>query len=467
MRVATRIYGRAILGTVVTSIAVLTGMFAIVHATVVEVGQSWAHRLVDRELVAGWRARCEVDPANATIEGADGVRVVPFDVRTGRSRSGRVDAALAEALQRGEPSSVRVDWFGRVEGARLLVASGHEGPCSAFQIDRPLDRLAVKEIRVAWATAIFVATFMLLVGALVGVLRPLLARLAILERAVAGVGSPEVARLVTGPDELGTIADAMARAFEQITADRERILREVRVREEFIADISHDVRTPTTSLQLALEELDELVAIDAPRVRPIVRRALSDVVYIASLVANLAMARKLTSDDGAVAPLRAVDLRNLAERVAVRGAIFAKRQGVTVEYAVGEVPVFVLADATIAEQMITNVVENAIRYNEVGGRVALTLDRDGDARFVIHVRDDGPGVPPEELPRLGERTFRSSLARERDPRGSGLGLAIVRAGCERFGWGCGFVGLAPRGLEVALTGPVLADPTRSTEGLIP
>jgi signal transduction histidine kinase len=457
MRLGTSLYTRVILGTVVTALAVVIGIYAIVHATIVEVGQSWAHRLVDRELLAEWRERCEADPANAASERADGLRVVPFDVRTGRSLSGAVDSALAEELERGAPTAVRVDWLGREVGARLLVAVGREGPCSAFQIDRPLDHLAVKEIRVAWATAIFVAIFVLLVGALVTVLRPLLRRLTILERAVAGVGSPEVARLVTGPDELGTIAEAMARAFEQITLDRERILREVRVRDEFIADISHDVRTPTTSLQLALEELDEVVAKDAPDARPILRRALADVVYIASLVANLAMARKLTNDDEPLAPLRPVDLRSIAERVAVRGAIFAKRQGVTVEYAVGEDPVLVLADAVIAEQMITNVVENAIRYNEVGGRVALTLDRDGDGRFVVHVRDDGPGVAPDELPRLGERTFRSSFARERDPRGSGLGLAIVRAGCDRFGWGCGFAGLEPRGLEVALAGPVLRE----------
>ncbi len=461
-RLGASLYGRVVVGTVLTALAVLAAVYFIVHATVVDVGRTWGERLVDKARLAEWRASCEADPRHSPQQLGDDLRVVPFDLRSGRSLAGPIDHALASELGPGAASAVRIDWLGRKVGARLLVAAGGEGPCSAFQIDRRLDHLAVKEIRVAWATALFVALFVLLAGALVAVLRPLLRRLSILERAAAGVGSPEVARQVSGADELGTIAEAMARAFEQITLDRERILREVRARDEFIADISHDVRTPTTSLQLALEELDECIAREAPHARPIVRRALGDVVYIASLVANLAMARKLSDDGGSLPPLGPVDLRSVAERVAIRCAIFAKRQGIVVEHALGEEPVLVMSDPVILEQMLTNVVENAIRYNEVGGRVALTLDRRGSGGFVVHVRDDGPGVAPNELPQLGQRTFRSTLARERDPRGSGLGLAIVRAGCDRFGWTCGFASLDPRGLEASIEGRVVSELPHAT-----
>lgn len=462
-RLRTSLYGRVVIGTVLTAAVVVAAVYFIVHATLLDVGRTWGERLVDRTRLAEWRASCEIDPRHGAQELGDGLRVVPFDVRGGRSLAGSIDHALASELEAGAPSAVRIDWLGRTVGARFLVAAGGDGPCSAFQIDRRLDHLAVKEIRVAWATAIFAALFVLLAGGLVAVLRPLLRRLSILERAAAGVGSPEVARQVSGSDELGTIAEAMARAFEQITLDRERILREVRVRDEFIADISHDVRTPTTSLQLALEELDERVALEAPDARPLVRRALADVVYIASLVANLAMARKLTDEHAPAPTLRPVDLRSIVERVALRGAIFAKRQGIAVEHALGEEPVLVMCDPVILEQMITNVVENAIRYNEVGGRVALTLDRRGRDGFVVHVRDDGPGVAPRELPQLAQRTFRSTMARERDPRGSGLGLAIVRAGCERFAWTCAFASLEPRGLEVSIAGSVVTEPPPSEE----
>lgn len=460
MRRRLNLYRQVLGGIVMTGAIVVCAMYVIIHATIAEVRETWAARYSAPDQVARWLAACEANPQRGVDVSENGARVLPFDVRTGGSLAGAIDHSLAMELAAGARSAARIDWLGREAGGRVAIASGGMGPCSAFQVDGVVDRLALKELRVAWATAIFVAIFVLLAGGLVAVLRPLLRRLAILERAAAGVGSPEAAREVSGPDELGLIAEAMARAFEQITMDRERILREVRVRDEFIADISHDVRTPTTSLQFALVELDEVLSMQAEtEARPIIRRALADVVYIASLVANLSVARRLSDADEVEKrePLQAVDLRSIAERVVLRGGIFAKRQGVSVEHAIGEEPVLVLSDPVIAEQMLTNIVENAIRYNQQGGRVALTLDRRGASGFVVHVRDDGPGVAPSELPKLGERTFRSSFARERDPRGSGLGLAIVRAGCERFAWTCGFAALDPRGLEVSISGPVIEE----------
>jgi signal transduction histidine kinase len=75
-----------------------------------------------------------------------------------------------------------------------------------------------------------------------------------------------------------------------------------------------------------------------------------------------------------------------------------------------------------------------------------------DGAFTLSVADDGPGVPPAEMPRLGERTFRSDEARQRDPRGSGLGLAITSEVCSRCGWKLGFDRELPRGLRVTLQG---------------
>ena len=72
--------------------------------------------------------------------------------------------------------------------------------------------------------------------------------------------------------------------------------------------------------------------------------------------------------------------------------------------------------------------------------------------FEVVVRDDGAGVTPEELTRLGQRLFRSDEARQRDPRGSGLGLSITSALCDRCGWTLAFANLAPHGLEVTLRG---------------
>jgi signal transduction histidine kinase len=73
--------------------------------------------------------------------------------------------------------------------------------------------------------------------------------------------------------------------------------------------------------------------------------------------------------------------------------------------------------------------------------------------FTLLVTDDGPGVPPAEMPRLGERTFRTDEARQRDPSGSGLGLAITSEICKRCGWKLAFEPHEPRGLRVSIAGP--------------
>ncbi len=75
------------------------------------------------------------------------------------------------------------------------------------------------------------------------------------------------------------------------------------------------------------------------------------------------------------------------------------------------------------------------------------------ASFLLTVVDDGPGVPPAELPRLGDRTFRSDSARQREPQGSGLGLAISGEICRRAGFALRFSQEAPRGLRATVSGP--------------
>ena len=95
--------------------------------------------------------------------------------------------------------------------------------------------------------------------------------------------------------------------------------------------------------------------------------------------------------------------------------------------------------------------------------MAILLEETGD-RFTLVVVDDGPGVPPADLPKIGERTFRSDEARQRDPKGSGLGLAIASEVCRRAGFGLEFAGEAPRGLRATLSGPRLGstDPPHSS-----
>ena len=107
-------------------------------------------------------------------------------------------------------------------------------------------------------------------------------------------------------------------------------------------------------------------------------------------------------------------------------------------------------EATETEKLDATVEVRSLKPDEIAWDQA-------DLRFTV--RDDGPGVTAEALARLGERTFRTDEARQRDPRGSGLGLSITRALGQRCGWSLAFSALEPRGLEAILAGSTV--PPRS------
>jgi len=150
-----------------------------------------------------------------------------------------------------------------------------------------------------------------------------------------------------------------------------------------------------------------------------------------------------------------VDLVELTEQVARRQRMIARQRGIQVNVSHPDAPLEVIGDPTMITQVLTNLVQNAITYNDRGGHVAVLLEQATPDTFSVRVIDDGPGVQPEELARLSARTFRTDAARTRRPEGDGLGLAIVRAVCERHGWTLTIEANEPRGLSVEITGSSL------------
>jgi signal transduction histidine kinase len=120
---------------------------------------------------------------------------------------------------------------------------------------------------------------------------------------------------------------------------------------------------------------------------------------------------------------------------------------------VPEAPLWVEGDVTLVEQAVSNLVHNAVRHNRGGGHVAVVLDEEGASGFRLRVSDDGPGVPPDQIGRLGERRFRTDEARGRHPEGLGIGLSIALGVAERHGFSLSFAANDPAGLRAELRGP--------------
>ncbi len=251
---------------------------------------------------------------------------------------------------------------------------------------------------------------------------------------------------------------ALARAFNDAGARVRTQLTEIQAREEtlrqFVANTTHDVAIPMSVLQGHLSSLDGALASSgdaaaAAAARQHLHDAVKETHYMASLLRNLAVASKL-GDAGAPLGLGPVDLSSLVERVVGRHRPIARATRVELDYAVPDVTLIVQTDATLLEQALSNLVDNAVRYNVAGGHVAVVLDQVGAGGFVLSVTDDGVGVADEELAHMTKRWFRGSEARTRRPDGKGLGLAIAAEACERLGLSLTFGRPAAGGMTAAI-----------------
>jgi signal transduction histidine kinase len=256
---------------------------------------------------------------------------------------------------------------------------------------------------------------------------------------------------VGGGDE---VAD-LARAFDEAARQVRKHVADVEEREgtlrEFVANTTHDVMTPLTVLAGHLDALRPALEHGDEDARQALRDALSEVDYTTSLVANLATAAKLESGGRALA-LHRVDVCALVERVVARHGPLARARGVELNGATPEAEMALEGDVTLLEQAVGNVVQNAVRYNQPGGHVAV-LVREAGAGFEIRVVDDGPGVSAGELDQMTRRGFRGSAARTRSESGRGLGLDITREVCERLGLTLRFGHGDEGGLVVTIEGP--------------
>lgn len=194
------------------------------------------------------------------------------------------------------------------------------------------------------------------------------------------------------------------------------------VRQEFLSNVSHELRTPLTAI-IAFVETLETGAMEDPessqRFLSIIRKNAS---RMHGLIDDIL---ELTAIEGGNVTLRAkpVELYTLIEDVCASLEAKAAAQNVTL---LNNVPqeVMVFADERRLEQMLTNLIDNGIKFSREHGTV--TISHESGTRDNILVQDNGDGIPAQHLERLFERFYRVDRARSRDMGGTGLGLAIVK-----------------------------------------
>ncbi|MBI5711396.1 MAG: HAMP domain-containing protein [Candidatus Eisenbacteria bacterium] len=196
-----------------------------------------------------------------------------------------------------------------------------------------------------------------------------------------------------------------------------------RVRQDFVANVSHELRTPLTSLRGYAETLLEGGLDDAANREGFVRVIRDQAVRLEALAADLLSLAELERP-GARPRGERLDLRELAARQVAAFLPRAAQAGLALALAPGE-PVPVDADRGRLEQVLANLLDNAVKYTERGG-VSVSLGISAGRRAWCEVADTGSGIPPEDQARVFERFYRVDKARSRAQGGTGLGLSIVK-----------------------------------------
>ncbi|WP_104055904.1 MULTISPECIES: cell wall metabolism sensor histidine kinase WalK [unclassified Arthrobacter] len=204
--------------------------------------------------------------------------------------------------------------------------------------------------------------------------------------------------------------------------DHTEIARTEEVRNDFVANVSHELKTPVGAISLLSEALDDAAG-DEEAVRRFAARMSKESARLTSLVQDIIELSRLQSTD-MVDRAREVDLNQLVAEAVEANRLPAENRKTTVVVG-GSVDGAVYGDAKMLTTAFRNLIDNAIRYSPEGSRVGIGLrSRDGMAQ--VSVTDQGPGINPEDQERIFERFYRIDSARSRHTGGTGLGLSIVK-----------------------------------------
>ena len=200
------------------------------------------------------------------------------------------------------------------------------------------------------------------------------------------------------------------------------------MRRDFVADASHELKTPAASIQAAAETVERALKDgDREAASRFAWQVRKEAVRLARIVSDLLDLSRLESERPVIEPVRldrvvGEEVERL-RRQAVEGGL-----GVDVE----SVPVTVRGSVRDLALLVRNLLENAVRYTPQAGRITVTVDQDGDLA-TLTVADTGIGIPTRDLPRIFERFYRVDRARSRETGGTGLGLSIARHVVEQHG----------------------------------
>lgn len=224
------------------------------------------------------------------------------------------------------------------------------------------------------------------------------------------------------------------------------------MRREFVANVSHELRTPLTSIKSYAETLIDGAIDDRDTAVRFLEVIDSEADRMTRLVRDLLQLSRLDNQQMHW-NMREVDFLSLVRSCSdkMQMEAMSKRQTLNC-YSIGDVP-SIIGDSDRIQQVLINIINNAIKYTPEGGEVTVYVGKRTNEVYA-KVKDNGIGIPEEDIPRIFERFYRVDKARSRDMGGTGLGLAIAKEITEAHGGGISISSQKSKGTEVSVSFPI-------------
>ncbi len=223
-------------------------------------------------------------------------------------------------------------------------------------------------------------------------------------------------------NEMNVIADATMKMSQSVKESIEQIEFERMVRQEFFSNVSHELKTPLTSVRGYLELLENNMVADERMKKDFLARIKKETINMTSLINDILMISRLETKEAEVA-LSDVRLAPLVKEVCTSLEPLAQEYQVSISTNCR--PLMMYANTQQLRELLSNLIMNAIKYNKLEGKVEVTVTSEQN-EIVIMVEDTGVGIPEDAKVRIFERFYRVDKGRSKKVGGTGLGLSIVK-----------------------------------------
>ena len=378
---------------------------------------------------ANW-LETEIEEAYAPEANSHFIRIIQQGVGavyvSGPPKDGSFDPTQVPLSNMDQELSRKILIEGRrllIEGARFTTPDGTrfivESGAPYQQIEVVLHGLLVT-FTVYMPFIIFVA-----VGSGYWLMRRSLQPVDEITRRAEGITSSNLSErlpVIRTGDELERLSVSLNRMIERLDGAFQHINR-------FSADASHELRTPLTILQLELEGIAQSHRLN-PSLTDQIGSALEETHRMSHIVESLLAISRLDAGEAKIVMTR-LDLGQLAASTTEQMKLLAEEKSIQLTSTVAH-GAYVEGDRSHLQQIVVNLVANAIKYTQDGGEVEVRV-RCKASSAILEVSDNGAGIPDYALPHVFERFYRADKARSRESGGAGLGLAIVKAICTAHG----------------------------------